>query len=176
MKKHLEHKTKLKQIHNVVSDVLEDDDYISSKMIEVEQQEDLTLSQRLSDKVAEFGGSWKFIILFFLFVIGWTLINATFMNSNSFDPYPYILLNLVLACVASLQAPFIMMAQNRQEELDRKRARNDYMVNLKAEMEVRQLRQKLDEQMKFMLELQVKQTEILERLDANLNHKKLDSR
>jgi uncharacterized membrane protein len=174
MKKHLEHKNQLKQIPNVVSDVLEDELYISSKMIELEQGEDPSLSQKLSDRVAEFGGSWKFIIIFFSFVFGWVIFNATFLNLNSFDPYPYIFLNLVLACIASLQAPFIMMSQNRQEEVDRKRARNDYMVNLKAEMEVRQLKQKLDEQMKFMLELQVKQTAILERLDANLSHKKLD--
>jgi uncharacterized membrane protein len=174
MKKHLEHKYQLKQIPNVVSDVLEDELYISSKMIELEQGEDPSLSQKLSDRVAEFGGSWKFIIIFFSFVFGWVIFNATFLNFNSFDPYPYIFLNLVLACIASLQAPFIMMSQNRQEEVDRKRARNDYMVNLKAEMEVRQLKQKLDEQMKFMLELQVKQTAILERLDANLSHKKLD--
>ena len=174
MKKHLEHKNQLKQIHNVVSDVLEEEVYISSKMIELEQGEDLTLSQKLSDKVAEFGGSWKFILIFFVFVFFWILYNANFFYSNSFDPYPFIFLNLVLAFIASLQAPFIMMSQNRQEEVDRKRARNDYMVNLKAEMEVRQLKQKLDEQMKFMLELQVKQTAILERLDANLKNIKLD--
>ena len=101
MKKHLEHKNQLKQIHNVVSDVLEEEVYISSKMIELEQGEDLTLSQKLSDKVAEFGGSWKFILIFFVFVFFWILYNANFFNSNSFDPYPFIFLNLVLAFICN---------------------------------------------------------------------------
>jgi uncharacterized membrane protein len=103
-----------------------------------------TLGQRLADKVASFGGSWKFIILFTIIIIVWITINIMFLADKGFDPYPFILLNLILSCLAALQAPVIMMSQNRQEEKDRERSQQDYMVNLKAELEIRTLHEKLD--------------------------------
>lgn len=106
--------------------------------------EDLSTGQRIADKVASFGGSWTFIISFLVFIIVWIGLNLYWLNNQGFDPYPFILLNLLLSCVASLQAPIIMMSQNRQEEKDRIRAQKDYEINLKAEAEIRKLHEKLD--------------------------------
>lgn len=103
-----------------------------------------TLAQSLADRIAVFGGSWTFIISFFSFILIWILINIGFLISNGFDPYPFILLNLILSCLASIQAPIIMMSQNRQDEKDRIRAQKDYLINLKAELEIRELHQKVD--------------------------------
>lgn len=109
-----------------------------------EREYELSAGQRLADRIASFGGSWKFIIIFGLFLLLWVAANASFLASDGFDPYPFILLNLILSCVAALQAPIIMMSQNRQEEKDRERARKDYMINLKSELEIRMLHEKLD--------------------------------
>lgn len=103
-----------------------------------------SIGERVADKVAEFGGSWTFIISFVVFLLIWIVLNIYWLNNKGFDPYPFILLNLILSCVAALQAPVIMMSQNRQEAKDRERARNDYMVNLKAELEIRELHEKID--------------------------------
>jgi uncharacterized membrane protein len=103
-----------------------------------------TMGQRVADKVATFGGSWTFILSFLAFLLRWIAANAFILMNKGFDPYPFILLNLILSCLAALQAPVIMMSQNRQEEKDRERARNDYMVNLKSELEIRLLHEKLD--------------------------------
>jgi len=103
-----------------------------------------SVGERVADKVAEFGGSWTFIISFVVFLLIWIAVNMYWLNNKGFDPYPFILLNLILSCVAALQAPVIMMSQNRQEAKDRERARNDYMVNLKAELEIRELHEKID--------------------------------
>lgn len=103
-----------------------------------------TLGQRVADKVASFGGSWTFIISFGVFLFVWIGINIFWLNNKAFDPYPFILLNLILSSLAALQAPVIMMSQNRQEEKDRERAKNDYMINLKSEIEIRMLHEKLD--------------------------------
>jgi uncharacterized membrane protein len=111
---------------------------------EAEFAKKLTFGEALADKMADFGGSWKFILLFSGILIGWILINALALLSRPFDPYPFILLNLVLSCLAAFQAPVIMMSQNRQEAKDRLRAENDYRVNLKAELEIRQIHEKLD--------------------------------
>ncbi|MBN8863777.1 MAG: DUF1003 domain-containing protein [Sphingobacteriales bacterium] len=100
--------------------------------------------ERWADRIASFGGSWKFIGLFGLFLGGWMALNSFSLHNKGFDPYPYILLNLLLSCLAAIQAPVIMMSQNRQEAKDRLRARNDYMVNLKGELEVRILHEKID--------------------------------
>lgn len=100
--------------------------------------------ERWADRIAGFGGSWKFIGLFGLFLGGWMIFNSFSLHNKGFDPYPYILLNLLLSCLAAIQAPVIMMSQNRQEAKDRLRARNDYMVNLKGELEVRILHEKID--------------------------------
>lgn len=103
-----------------------------------------TFGERLADKIAEFGGSWTFIISFGLFITGWISINVWLFLNKGFDPYPFILLNLILSCLAALQAPVIMMSQNRQEQKDRERAKNDYEINLRAELEIRLLHEKLD--------------------------------
>ncbi len=104
----------------------------------------LTFGQRLADKIATFGGSWRFIITFGVIIFVWILINSFFIGKAQFDPYPFILLNLVLSCLAALQAPVIMMSQNRQESRDRLRSENDYQINVKAEIEIRQVQEKID--------------------------------
>ena len=117
---------------------------ILSKNPDVDFEEKLTFGERLADRIADFGGSWLFICIFVLMIIVWMFINTYVLIVHPFDPYPYILLNLVLSCLAALQAPVIMMSQNRQESRDRERALHDYQVNLKAELEIRHLHQKLD--------------------------------
>ena len=103
-----------------------------------------SFGQQLADKVASFGGSWTFIIIFFVILNFWMMLNIVYLHDKGFDPYPFILLNLVLSCIAAIQAPIIMMSQNRQEEKDRERAKKDYMVNLKSELEIRMLHEKMD--------------------------------
>jgi uncharacterized membrane protein len=133
----------------------------------------LTKGQKISDKVARFGGSWAFILLFFAILIVWIVYNVTAPQGDNFDPYPFILMNLILSCVAALQAPVIMMSQNRQEEKDRKRSENDYLINLKAELEIRSLNQKLDlllqEQIKVLFDSQAKQMELLKSILTKIN-------
>jgi uncharacterized membrane protein len=121
------------------------------------QNDKLTFGQKTADKVASFGGSWTFIISFFVFIIIWISANVFLLFNKGFDPYPFILLNLILSCLASLQAPIIMMSQNRQEEKDRERAKKDYEINLKAEMEIKMLNQKIDKLIELhKIELQKK--------------------
>ena len=103
-----------------------------------------TFGQRVSDRIATFGGSWTFILSFFAFLVVWMAINVAIGLTQAFDPYPFILLNLVLSCLAAIQAPIIIMSQKRQEARDRLRAENDYRVNLKAELEIRHLHEKID--------------------------------
>ena len=125
----------------------------------------LTTGQRIADKVASFGGSWRFIILFGLFLFIWISINIFWLVNKGFDPYPFILLNLILSCLAAIQAPVIMMSQNRQEEKDRERAKKDYMINLKSELEIRILHEKIDHlimhQQQELLEIQKVQIEMM---------------
>ena len=109
-----------------------------------EAHERLTFGQRAADAVARFGGSWTFILIFAGVLVAWMALNAVLLRKEAFDPYPFILLNLVLSCLAAIQAPIIMMSQRRQDERDRIRAENDYKVNLKAELEVREMRDALD--------------------------------
>ena len=99
-----------------------------------EDEQEITFGQKLADKVAEFGGSWGFIIFFMTFLVAWILLNVFWLSHHGFDPYPFILLNLILSCIAAIQAPVIMMSQNRQEEKDRERAKKDYKINLKSEL------------------------------------------
>lgn len=115
-----------------------------SKNVETTLEQQWTLGDRLADKIATFGGSWTFLICFTLFLIVWIAVNSIIMVKNPIDPYPFILLNLLLSCVAAMQAPIIMMSQNRQEAKDRQRSENDYQVNLKAELEIRHLHEKID--------------------------------
>ena len=114
-----------------------------TRNVNLEEEERLTFGQRIADKVAAFGGSWTFIITFGLFLAAWMMLNI-FLAARSYDPYPFILLNLILSTLAALQAPVIMMSQNRQASKDRLKADLDYEVNLKAELEVAQLHSKMD--------------------------------
>lgn len=124
-----------------------------------------TLGERIADKVADFGGSWTFILSFLGFLFFWIGLNVFIFMNKGFDPYPFILLNLILSCVAALQAPVIMMSQNRQETKDRERAKNDYMINLKSELEIRILHEKLDHlimhQQQELMEIQKVQTDLM---------------
>ena len=115
-----------------------------SRNVNIEHDKSYTFGERLADKVATFGGSWTFLILFSAVIIGWVVLNSV-MLAGGFDPYPYILLNLFLSMLASIQAPVIMMSQNRQAAKDRLSAAHDYEVNLKAEIEIMALHEKLDE-------------------------------
>jgi uncharacterized membrane protein len=139
-----------------------------SKNINIEFEEQLTLGDRLADKIAEFGGSWRFISIFAAILLVWIVMNTAVLIWKPFDPYPYILLNLVLSCLAAIQAPIIMMSQNRQEDKDRLRAQHDYLINLKAELEIRHLHEKMDHLLKNqwqrLLEIQAIQTELMEGL------------
>jgi uncharacterized membrane protein len=129
----------------------------------------LTLGDRISDRVAAIGGSWAFIIGFGVVLVVWITINSIALMMRPFDPFPFILLNLVLSCVAAIQAPVIMMSQNRQEAKDRLRSEHDYQVNLKAEIEIRQLHIKMDQllthQWQRLLEIQQLQMELMEDLN-----------
>ena len=124
-----------------------------------------TLGERLSDGLASFGGSWTFITVFATVLVGWMAVNVA-MAAGAFDPYPFILLNLVLSCLAAIQAPIIMMSQKRQETKDRLRSESDYRVNLKAELEIRYLHEKLDHllthQWRRLAEIQQMQIEIMQ--------------
>lgn len=141
---------------------------ILSENIEVKKKTRRTRGQKLADQIAAFGGSWTFIISFFSFLMCWMLLNTWLLGRYAYDPYPYILLNLILSCIAAIQAPIIMMSQNRQEQKDRQRAENDYKVNLKAELEIKLLSEKIDHllihQNKKLLEIQDVQIDYLEDL------------
>ena len=134
-----------------------------------------TIGQKLADKIATFGGSWTFIVIFFAFILAWMGINIRILVTKSFDPFPFILLNLILSCLAAIQAPIIMMSQNRKEEKDRLRSENDYKINLKAELEIKLLSEKIDHmivhQNKKLLEIQEIQTDYLEDLMNELKGK-----
>ncbi len=129
-----------------------------------------TFGQRVADQVAEFGGSWTFIISFMTMLVFWILLNVLWFSDKGFDPYPFILLNLILSCLAALQAPVIMMSQNRQEEKDRLRAQNDYQINIKSEYEIRMLSEKIDEmlmqQHEEVLKIQKLQTDKIDSIIA----------
>jgi uncharacterized membrane protein len=138
---------------------------ILSKHVDQQYESKLTFGQRLSDRMASFGGSWSFIIIFTCVLVVWISVNSLLLAFKPFDPYPFILLNLILSCLAAVQAPIIMMSQNRQEAKDRLRASHDYQINLKAELEIRQLHQKLDHllsrQWERLVEIQEVQIELL---------------
>ncbi len=124
-----------------------------------------TLGERMADRVAEFGGSWTFIAMFSAFLVAWAILNTLMLRSEAFDPYPYVFLNLILSMIAAVQAPIIMMSQNRQAKKDRETAEHDYEVNLKAEIEILGLHEKLDDlrsaQIARLLTSQQQQLDIL---------------
>ncbi len=133
--------------------------------VEQEYEDKRSLGERLSDQLASFGGSWMFIVGFCMALGVWIAFNMTISEREAFDPYPFILLNLILSCVAALQAPIIMMSQKRQEAKDRLRSLNDYQINLKAELEIRHLHEKMDHlinrQWQRLAEIQQLQLEIM---------------
>lgn len=161
----------IKKLQEIVKQTIEDENLIVQNLLNP-PKEILNKGQQISDKVARFGGSWAFIISFFMVLTLWIFYNVTAPKGDEFDPYPFILMNLILSCIAALQAPIIMMSQNRQEEKDRKRSENDYLINLKAELEIRALHQKLDlllqEQIKILFESQAKQMELLKKIESKL--------
>ena len=166
--------TQIKQLQAIVNQAITEEKLLSQKLAE-DANIPISYGERLSDKIATFGGSWTFIILFGSVLFGWILLNTLILVQRAFDPYPYILLNLVLSCIAAIQAPIIMMSQNRKETRDQKRAENDYLINLKAEIEIRNLHQKIDmllaEQHQQMIALQLKQVKLLENIDKKVGLK-----
>ncbi len=139
-----------------------------SQNIATEFERTLTFGERMSDRIADFGGSWRFIGIFFGVMVVWMVVNSALILMRPFDPYPYILLNLALSCLAAIQAPIIMMSQNRQEDRDRLRSENDYRVNLKAELEIRHLHEKVDhllrQQWERLVEIQKIQIELMDEM------------
>ncbi len=133
----------MSQLKHEVLERVEKAETLSRNLVE-ESDQGLTFGERLADRIAEFGGSWSFILSFLGFLVLWIAVNVYVLLQRPFDPYPFVLLNLILSCVAALQAPVIMISQNRQEAKDRIRSLHDYQVNLKAEIEIRQLHEKLD--------------------------------
>ena len=160
-------KGEMTQLEKAVVDSMSAEELIA-RNVDAEFKTKLTVGDRISDKVASFGGSWAFIIGFGVVLVIWITANSIALMTKPFDPFPFILLNLVLSCVAALQAPVIMMSQNRQEAKDRLRSEHDYQVNLKAEIEIRQLHVKLDQllthQWQRLLEIQKLQIDLMEDL------------
>lgn len=144
--KNLTHNKIIKEILENVRDDMHDEEIIHlvlEKPIATKRQEKETVGQKIADKIAHLGGDWTFIIIFTIALVSWMIFNLVAINS--IDPYPFILLNLILSCVAAIQAPIIMMSQNRQEQKDRLRNENDYKVNLKTEIIIQDLHNKLDQ-------------------------------
>ena len=166
-----EEKGTLSEFEKEVLDSIVEKD-ILSKDVDASFETKASWGERLSDKIARFGGSWPFIIIFLLFIVIWMIINIVILTNRSFDPYPFILLNLVLSCIAAIQAPVIMMSQNRQESKDRVRSMHDYQVNLKAEVEIRRLHDKMDHLLKQqgmrMLEIQQIQLDMMEEISKSI--------
>ncbi len=161
----------LSKLHKIVQQTIEEEGLIINNLLHP-PEDILSRGQKLSDKVARFGGSWKFIALFGIVLTLWIAYNVSVLSSKAFDPYPFILMNLILSCIAALQAPIIMMSQNRQEEKDRMRGENDYLINLKSEIGIRSLHQKMDlllgEQIKTLYEIQAEQFTLLQEIRAKL--------
>ncbi|WP_018477853.1 DUF1003 domain-containing protein [Pontibacter roseus] len=155
----------LTELEKEVLESIHENELLSSN-VEAELGENLRLGERMADNIATFGGSWTFIIFFFLFILLWMAVNVYLLASRPFDPYPFILLNLILSCLAAIQAPIIMMSQNRKESKDRQRSEYDYKVNLKAELEIRLLHEKIDHlivhQNQRLLEIQQIQVDLME--------------
>lgn len=164
-----EEKGELSEIEREVIDSLKEQEILSRNPID-DFEAKFSIGDRLADRIAAFGGSWAFISIFALVIVLWMIINSYLLATHPFDPYPYILLNLVLSCLAAIQAPIIIMSQNRQEARDRKRALHDYQVNLKAELEIRHLHQKLDHLMSHqwqrLVEIQEVQMDLLNELQG----------
>jgi uncharacterized membrane protein len=161
----------LQKLHDIVLCAVDEEKLLSQKLYEFEEKNP-PLSSKVADAVASFGGSWRFILAFLGLMFVWMVVNV-YVLKRPFDPFPFILLNLFLSAIAAVQAPIIMMSQNRKEEKDRQRATNDYLVNLKAEIEVRNLHQKIDllisEQMKTLFEIQRAQMDLMDEIKESLS-------
>jgi uncharacterized membrane protein len=157
----------LSTLEEQVMNSLKEHELLSTN-INVEFERRLTFGEHLADKMAEYAGSWRFISIFFGVLLLWIILNTVALTQRQFDPYPFILLNLVLSCIAAVQAPVIMMSQNRQEAKDRLRSEHDYRVNLKAELEIRHLHEKIDHlllnQWQRLMEIQELQVELMEEI------------
>ncbi|MDU4889740.1 MAG: DUF1003 domain-containing protein [Clostridium sp.] len=162
----------LKLIITDVDEELNDEEFIhllldNKVSVTAKSQDKDTFGQKLADKIATFAGSWTFIIIFFGTLVLWMMVNGIALKNKGFDPYPFILLNLALSCLAAFQAPLIMMSQNRQEAKDRVRSENDYKVNLKNEVIMSDIHEKLDK----LLENQEAIFDKLEKLGIDENTK-----
>ncbi len=160
-------KGELTSLEEVVLRSLREHEILSAN-VDAEFERVWTFGERLADRIAAFGGSWTFLICFFAFLTLWIIVNSVAIFVRPVDPYPFILLNLVLSCIAAIQAPVIMMSQNRQEAKDRLRSQHDYQVNLKAELEIRHLHEKIDHvlshQWERLVQIQEVQIELLSEL------------
>ncbi len=170
----IQEKGELALIDRDVMNAIKNNSILSENIQEANETE-ITYGEKIADKVAAFGGSWMFIISFFAFILLWMIVNIYFFASAPFDPYPFILLNLILSCLAAIQAPIIMMSQNRQEQKDRQRSEHDYKINLKAELEIKLLSEKMDHllvhQNNKLLEIQEVQIDYLEDLLKEIKRK-----
>jgi uncharacterized membrane protein len=160
------------KLQQIVHQAIDEEKLIVENLLH-QPKEVLSRGQSIADRVAIFGGSWKFIILFSVMLLAWIIINTTLPYNEKFDPFPFILMNLVLSAIAALQAPIIMMSQNRKEEKDRMRSENDYLINLKAELELRSLHQKMDllleDQIKILFDSQAEQLQLLKKIEKSLS-------
>jgi uncharacterized membrane protein len=170
-----EEKGELSELEEEVVKSMKEQETVS-KDFNAEYEQRVKFGDRVSDKLAVYTGSWKFIIGFGTTLLVWIIINSAAILLKAFDPYPFILLNLVLSCLAAIQAPIILMSQNRQDSKDRLRSDYDYRVNLKAELEIRHLHQKLDHFLKrewqTLLEIQQIQVELMKELSENKEKKR----
>lgn len=166
-------KGELSELEDQVVKSLKEQELLS-KNINEEYETQLTFGERLADRIADFGGSWRFIGIFAIILFLWVAINSITLVLKPFDPYPYIFLNLILSCLAAIQAPVIMMSQNRQEARDRLQSEHDYRVNLKAELEIRNLHEKIDHllmnQWQRLLEIQEIQMDLMEEIAHKVPH------
>lgn len=158
----------LTHLDEEVVDSLHKHEVLSARPLDEAEEKESSFGARLADRIASFGGSWTFIMTFGGFLLVWIAGNVWFLASRAFDPYPFILLNLILSCLAAMQAPVIMMSQNRQETRDRRRAESDYKINLKSELEIRHLHEKVDyllhQQATRLLEIQEIQLDLMREL------------
>lgn len=163
---------KMEQLNEAIVKTIKANTTITDKL-KPSTERKLTIGQKTADGIAKFGGSWPFIFIFISILVIWIIANSIMIFFKPFDPYPYILLNLALSCLAAIQAPIIMMSQNRQEQRDRKQADNDYQVNLKAEIEIGLLHDKMDylinSQWQHLVQMQNMQIELLGELQEDLH-------
>ena len=164
-------KGELTSLEHEVLESIQNQELLSTN-VDAEFEQEWSYGEKLADRLASFGGSWTFLTIFAIFITGWIVMNSVVLVWRPVDPYPFILLNLLLSCLAAIQAPIIMMSQNRQEAKDRMRAQHDYQVNLKAELEIRHLHEKIDHLLSRQWERLVQIQEIQLDLLAELEKKR----